>query len=567
LGYEDSDYSDNGYYSHDDGTDGQCTIDPAHGKDGGPAHVTIMIYRAVPPDTQQSRFDFDVVSSAVDPNGLPYNPLWSWQARPQNQGKIPDTSTCHNFSTRGSTLGVPDEFMSPYFADCTDQADTTTVDEPIGINGTLCRYATIPYFGDTFSGHVNWFPVTIEGQAHKVDHGDVFPFGDDDYTFTYTSDGQANPLSVNGRSGLHIEFDSDETIDNFSSDEWKQFHDAVDAAMSGQGLLADCNSRRIQCTDAQRADWQKAIDFAPTLFTGHTILTGMYGLDGEHGMKAELHPLYALATRRDDFENDPKDDVWLMFVRNQGDEGYCSSQIWDAGFEDYTFRLPWLQGMTSVTVNWDKTQFVGTDGTSGPTVSVLPPPASLAGVYVTFHLGPAVHTSYIFDPGASVPFLNGALHLAWTGTLVAHLPVGSVSGTAVATFQPSKPAILGKPVVAVQGQVAASPAVEVDEIENVLGAAISQVPEAQRGQVEKARILEGTMTAVVHPLPPTGAVRILAQPPPALRTATKLHAIKAGPATQKMARDAAQMKALCAATKNAPAGLPANVCATAVPHP
>jgi hypothetical protein len=48
----------------------------------------------------------------------------------------------------------------------------------------------------------------------------------------------------------------------------------------------------------------------------------MFGLDGEHGMKAELHPLYALATRRDAFENDPKDDVWLMFIRNQGDEGY-----------------------------------------------------------------------------------------------------------------------------------------------------------------------------------------------------------------------------------------------------
>jgi hypothetical protein len=47
LGYEDDDYSDNGYYSHDDGTDDQCKTDTARGIDGGPAHVTITIYRGV----------------------------------------------------------------------------------------------------------------------------------------------------------------------------------------------------------------------------------------------------------------------------------------------------------------------------------------------------------------------------------------------------------------------------------------------------------------------------------------------------------------------------------------
>jgi hypothetical protein len=246
LGYEDSDYSDNGYYSHDDGTDAQCKTDAARGKDGGPAHVTILIFRQVPAAPVTSRFDFDVLSNSTDPNGLPYNPFWSWQLKPGNQGKKPDTSMCHNFSTRGSTLGVPDEFMSPSFADCTDQADLSSVDEPIEINGTLCRYATIPFFGDTFAGHVNWFPVTMEGQAHKVDHGDVFPFGDDDYTFTFNSD-LGNPLSVNGRDGLHIEFDSDETIDNFTSEEWQKFHDAVDNAQTAKALMPSARrgSRRL----------------------------------------------------------------------------------------------------------------------------------------------------------------------------------------------------------------------------------------------------------------------------------------------------------------------------------
>ena len=79
-------------------------------------------------------------------------------------------------------------------------------------------------------------------------------------------------------------------------------------------------------------------------FLGHTILTGMFGLDGEHGLKSELHPLYAMATLRDDFENSPSDEAWLIFVRNQGDEGYCSSNLWDSGFSDYRFDFPGARG-------------------------------------------------------------------------------------------------------------------------------------------------------------------------------------------------------------------------------
>src|SRR5262249_32937968 len=155
----------------------------------------------------------------------------------------------------------------------------------------------------------------------------------------FYDDNAGNPLSINGRDGLHIEFDSDETIDNFNSPEWAAIHTAVDA-----GNKAEVSQR----------------------FDGHTILTGMFGLDGERGMHAELHPLCALATKRDNCENGPRDDVWLMFVRNRGDEGYCSSSQWDLGLENYTVRLPWLQGMTSVDVNWTATKFDGTDGTSGP---------------------------------------------------------------------------------------------------------------------------------------------------------------------------------------------------------
>jgi len=527
LGYEDDDYSDNGYYAHDDGTEDQCKETGT--QDGGPAHATITIYRGVAPGAPTSRFDFDVVStSPPDPNGLPHNPLWTWQTRQENQGKIPDTSMCHDFSRRGSTLGIPDANMSPYFADCTDQTDLSEVDMPIDINATICNFGAIPYFGDTFAGHVNWFPITVEGSGGWGDHG-----ADDDYTFTYNADGQANPLSVNNRPGLHVEFDSDETIDHFSNSEWNDFHNAVDNDKTRAEQLFDGN----------------------TGSGGYTILTGMFGLDGEHGMKAELHPLYALAIRRDTFENSQSDEAWLMFVRNHGDEGFCSSQEWESGLEDYTFRLPWRSGMTAVSVDWNNTNFVGTDGTSGPTVSAIAPPSSEAGVYVSFHLGPAVLSSGTFDTPASVPFLNGVLHLSWSGQpplkelgegQVAHLPTTGVVAT--------------HPVIAAGGNN--RPEVGVDDSEQLLSAAINAAPAAQREQVKQARVLPGTKAVAVHPLPPTGSVKMLTEAPKVLRV-EKLHAINGGTAQQKLARDAAQIKALCAATNNAPTGLPASVCTTA----
>jgi len=63
----------------------------------------------------------------------------------------------------------------------------------------------------------------------------------------------------------------------------------------------------------------------------------------------------------------------------------------------------------------------------------------------------------------------------------------------------------------------------------------------------------------VHRLPPSPPIQILTAAPPVNRIA-HLHAIKAGLATTKAARDAAQIRALCIATHGAPAGLPSEIC-------
>jgi hypothetical protein len=508
LGYEDDDYSDNSYNDHDDGTEDQCKMTSSDPLSGGPAYVIITIYRGVAPDNPQSMFDFDVLSAQVDQNGLPYNPSWSWQLRPQNAGQKPNTSMCHEFSKRDSTLGVPDEFMSPYVADCTDQADLSTVD--VAEPGSLCWYrlGTAPYIGDKFAGHVNWFPVTVEGAARWGDHsGWPYPFGDDDYTFTFFSENPGSPLSINGRDGLHVEFDSDETIDYFQDaslqNEWKTLRDTVD----NNGDVAQ-------------------------IFDGHTILTGMFGVDTEHDLKAELHPLYALATRRDKFENAANDEAWLMFVRNQGDEGYCSVNIWDSGLEDYTFQLPWRPGAVSVSVDWNKTFFSGTPGTSGPFVTELQSPGPTPkpiGALVRFHLGPSV-------PGSdgSVPFIYGVLHLVWSGAVNA-------------------PLIAARPVPGVL------PSENEDEVEHQIVAAIRQLRPADQAAVIKARRVPVTRPITTQRLAPTGPVLKVSETPRVARVG-RLHAIKGGPATRKRARDAAQMQAICAATHNAPRGLPPEAC-------
>jgi hypothetical protein len=132
----------------------------------------------------------------------------------------------------------------PDFSDCTDQTDL--VDMPDGSNAFLCSFAS----GNAFHGDVNWFPVTVEGHAGWGGHAsDVFPFSDDDYTFGFSSDVPGNPLSVNGRRGLHVEFDAGETINHFTSDEWTALRDAVDAWTKAKVLvprIAACPSHHFR---------------------------------------------------------------------------------------------------------------------------------------------------------------------------------------------------------------------------------------------------------------------------------------------------------------------------------
>ena len=52
------------------------------------------------------------------------------------------------------------------------------------------------------------------------------------------------------------------------------------------------------------------------------IIIGLAGLDAQHSVHTELHPVYAMFVH---VQDDPSDDRWAFFVRNWGDEGVCAS--------------------------------------------------------------------------------------------------------------------------------------------------------------------------------------------------------------------------------------------------
>jgi hypothetical protein len=55
------------------------------------------------------------------------------------------------------------------------------------------------------------------------------------------------------------------------------------------------------------------------------VTVGLFGVDAEHKGHSEVHPVYALAFRKDCAESHGKvTETWALFTRNTGNEGWCS---------------------------------------------------------------------------------------------------------------------------------------------------------------------------------------------------------------------------------------------------
>jgi hypothetical protein len=366
LGYEDDGYGDNGYYKHDNGTENQCA-----GPGGGPAWLKLVIHHG---SSAVSLAPFDLTSTAADENGLPLNPLWGKQVDPHQPG-LPGQALC----------------STPWKAPCTNQSphimDLPSPLDPLHPLNFLCAAS------GSLGRHVNWGIATYTGSAVWDEHSTGIR-GDDDYNINIWREDQAAYTQENP-DFVHTEFDSDETIDHFSSKWWSQFHSAVD-----HGNPHD-------------------------MIDGHDIIEiGVIGLDCAHSCGSEIHPVLALALHVSD---DPADDQWAIFARNSGDEGFCShDSVVAETLTTVYLTLPAPAGATGVAAT-DATAFDKTLDQIQITTFPLLAGSVPTALVVRIDLG---------DPNRA-PMVNGELHLRWTMAqgasarlsrrVVRHAPVGAAA--------------------------------------------------------------------------------------------------------------------------------------------
>ena len=470
LGYEDDGYGDNGYWGHDDGTENQC-------RNVGDAFVILTIDRSISTPPPPAPAPFDLVFTPTDPNDFPLNPQWGWQKT--HPGSLPNADT-QCFALQGI-------FSNPQ---CTTQSPS--LDLPSGWNAIWCAEGS----QHSINGHVNWMPATWQGTISWDGHSS--PGTDDDYNVNLVPPANEG-LTVSSEGHIHSEFDSDETIDHFRTPWWQTFHDAVDRDDASARAMIDGK-------------------FA--------IIVGLAGLDCEHGCATELHPVYGLAIHVND---NPSDDTWAIFVRNWGDEGYCSQEGHPLDTASMAFLIP-RAAASAVKVGAASTFLTNSGGASGPAVSLVPG----QGAVVAFGLP---------DPtqGARI---NGELHLQWT-TAGGGAPAIVRSGpVAIVHSGGGAPAIVSTP----PGE---PPAPEVEE----------RLKEMQMGLPEAARQALAARLALPKSFDGMTPQQLGAVPPrPARRALLR-------PATtdpRKAARDQENAKALCAAFGRNLPGAP-NACA-AVPQ-
>jgi len=331
---------------------------------------------------------FDLITDVRDLNGFPLNPKWGEQIN--HPGGFPDPAD--------PRCPVRD-FTGP---ECTSPDQTPTLDQPIA-NFPICVWGDAP--GNRVNGHVNWTTATYEG---SICWGGASLDGD--YDWSLKPDGGAGLTIENhprtepkNPQYIHVEFNSSETSDAFRSSLWSRFKRFLDSACSGGTFTCDeVKGRRM--VDGRRA-----------------IVTGLVGLDSEHGGYSELHPVYAMAIQTELNTSHPDEDNWMVFARNWGDEGFCSGKdSHDLPAELTTLKIlvpvpkaidPVSSAEVDVTGADIRGDFFSFDTRDCPTATFI----KGKGIVLTFN------TPTIAFPTKPVrrPLIEGEVHIQWhtTGTI------------------------------------------------------------------------------------------------------------------------------------------------------
>jgi hypothetical protein len=244
-----------------------------------------------------------------DVNGFLLNPQWQWQVScpPSMEGGEP----------RPILDNYPDSIDSEIcrnaeFADCTGEVKQTTFD---GVG--ICPMCNLGHKRKNRKlGHVNWFTVTYTGDIcfHNTSYPDM------DYTFSLRPkmgagltrwnhpskpDSDGKPIDPTKLpQAIHVEFDSRETVNLFRSNIWSQF--------------------RNDASPCRWWDFRNPCDMDAAMnriSRRRAVVIGLMGLDSEHEIYSESHPVYAMAIEVNDSLHD---NTWIVFARNTGTEGNCS---------------------------------------------------------------------------------------------------------------------------------------------------------------------------------------------------------------------------------------------------
>lgn len=299
----------------------------------------------------------------VDDNGFARNPVWSHM---KQTGQVPNACS---------------------FCPCDNEDPQAWKAADNCTNQTLETNSSLECFG-----HWNWFPVEYEGVVTWGGHSNSW-YDDDDYYFDVARSDRA--LQTDGGNGarlVHLEFNSEETVDYWDDTNtwWDDFHhNAVDHSDQ---------------TAHDRIDGKDV------------IIIGLFGLDKQHDVPSELHPVYAMFVH---VQDDPIQDKWAFFVRNWGDEGYCGDNQENLDRRTIKVRIR-HPGATSVTLQ-DNAYVYGDDEDERNQQSWSYQVVN-DGILLTFSLR---------DPSKQVGFV-GDLTINWGGASVTQQTAGSSSQRATA---------------------------------------------------------------------------------------------------------------------------------------
>lgn len=291
--------------------------------------------KSVPPppvlgNGQDDSQEFNVDWADKSINQSPLNPQWGLQKK--SQTLPPQACTSKPYTCTGQGPGM---------------------DKPTGLNGLLCAAAA---GGVPFYGHADWGVVEYQGAIGWYN----FNFWDGDYCLAMKPKNLEGVTQQNFPQGLHpnnpqfieLEFDSRETAPNFGdNDNWwwpRLSRKAFDGLFNGFDDL-DSFLHPDASGNAKK-----------TLACG--VVTGVFGLDCDHGCRSEVHPVYTLAVQTDE---SPQHNQWAVLVRNWGAGGFCSGWNDEMNASRMEVLLPVTSSSQGPEVKVE--QFAGTAGVGCPT--------------------------------------------------------------------------------------------------------------------------------------------------------------------------------------------------------